>query len=192
MGNTMVATLQWHLYRAFERLGYIGNLAIALFGLLIIAYFSFVRPLSLSLDEAKSLSIEQPNQIQQTAMTEEEELKAFQHALPSVANRASKIQSFMDIAIAEDLQPNEVAYKTEDNAGDLLSHYHVEFSLYAPYPDIQRFLSLSLHQLNYVSIENISFNRESVKDENVEARIHLVFHFNKLAKQAALTTGEAL
>ncbi len=192
VNNKIVSTLQWHLYRGFEKLGLLGNIAMVLFGLLIIAYFSLLRPLSQSVDEAKFLSKEQPNQTIKTTMTDEEQLGAFQKALPSVASRASMIQSFMDIAIAEDLQPNEIAYKTQNKAGDVLSHYHVEFSLYAPYPDIQHFLSLSLHQLNYVSIETISFNRESVKDENVEARIHLVFHFNQLPEQVVLADGEVL
>ncbi len=97
----------------------------------------------------------------------------------------------MDIAIAEGLQPNEVTYKTEKRSGDPFSHYHVEFSLYETYPDIQHFLSVLLHKLNYVSLESITYNRETVKDDRVEARVHLVFHFSRRI-EAVKAEGELL
>jgi len=125
-------------------------------------------------------------------MSEEAKLSAFEKALPTVANRASALQSFMDIAIAENLEPNEIAYKTVNQIGDPFSHYHVQFALYAPYPAIQHFLSELLHQLNYVSIESLTYERQTVKDQSVEARVHLVFHFNRLAAETTTAlVGEA-
>ncbi|MFW5440281.1 MAG: hypothetical protein ACKE5M_06295 [Methylophilaceae bacterium] len=188
INNNLLPTLHWHLYRIAEKLGNLGKIAIVLLVAAAIAYVVLLRPLSSSVDEARFLLTEQPEQELKQAMSDEERLSAFQKALPSINMRASAIQSFMDIAMSEGLQPNEVAYK-EARLGVALSQYHVEFSLYAPYPEIQHFLSVLLHQLNYVSIESLTLNRESVKGEDVEAHIHLVFHFNRLPAQPS---GQAL
>lgn len=192
--NGLMQVLQWHLYRTVEKLGSLGNAAIMLLVLTVIAYFILLRPLTITLEDMKLLAVGQSQHTVNTEITDADRASAFQQALPSISKRASAIQLFMDIAIAEGLQPNEISYKTEVRSGEPFSHYHVEFSLYAPYADIQHFLSVLLHALNYVSIESLTLSRESVKDEDVEARVQLVFHFNRqtvaLAGQAQKTASE--
>ncbi len=180
-----LSTLRWHLHRVIEKMGYIGNAAIALLLSLLLAYLILVLPLQSHVSEAKALSTEQTSSPANVRMTEEEKFEIFEKALPSVDKRATAIQSFMDVAIEEGLQPNEITYKTENRVGDPFSHYHVEFGLYASYPKIQHFLNKLLQQLNYVAIASLTYHRETVKDSNVEARIHLVFHFNRLSAEAS-------
>jgi len=179
MNGRFSALLQWHLHRMAERLGVIGNLAIALLVLAVAAYLLLLRPLSSELDAVKAASQEPSKREGRSGISDAERYDAFEQALPSIATRPSAIQSLVDIAISEGLQPNEITYKTENRLNDPFSHYHVEFGLYAPYPDIQHFLSVLLHKLNFVSIESITYNRETVKDDRVEARVHLAFHFSR-------------
>lgn len=179
MRNGLMPVLQWYLYRTVERLGSLGNAAMILFGLTAIAYFTLLCPLKTALEEVKQLSAGQAKPVLNAVATDADKLNAFQQALPSVSKRAGAIQSLMDIAIAEGLQPNEIAYKTAVRKEDPLSHYYVEFNLYAPYADIQHFLSVLLHKLNFVSIASLTFSRESIQDDYVEARVQLVFHFSR-------------
>ncbi len=179
-----LSTLRWHLYRTAEKLGYTGNVAVTLLLALLLFYLVLVLPLKEHVFEAKNLSTEQSTPSVNVAMTDEEKFRIFEKALPSIDKRASAIQSFMNIAVAEGLQPNEITYKAEKRVGDPFSHYHIEFGLYARYPEIQQFLNKLLQQLNYVAIESLTYHRETVNDSNVEARIHLVFHFNRLPTEA--------
>jgi len=178
--HKLMQVLQWRFYRTVERLGGVGLAAIVLLLFVLLAYLLLVRPLMANVAAEELAADGQSEPVAKVkVVTDTDRLNTFKQALPSVAQRTSAIQSFMDVAIAEKLQPNEIAYKTETRAEDPFSHYHVEFSLYAPYADIQHFLSVLLNKLNYVSIEALTLIRESVKDEDVDARVHLVFHFNQ-------------
>ena len=168
------------MYRKIERLGALGNAALFLALATGIAYALFVRPIAARLAVAS-----QPFTMQKTTIapeTNSSKLPQFLASLPPVTQRASAIKSLIDIAGDEKLLLDEVTYKTVTLPNDAINHYHVEFSLFASYPEIQHFLSTLLNKMHFVSIESLSFSREGAQEDVVEARIHLVFHFNQESK----------
>ncbi len=179
MHSLFMSRLQWQLQRTYERLGWLGHVALALLLASAIAYAMLLRPLATQLVEINQSSTIKAKQVLPASVSNATRLNGFLAALPPVANRAVAIKSLMDIAAAEDLLLDEVAYKTYTKSNDAINHYHVEFSLIASYPEIQHFLSSLLNQLPFVSIESLAFNRDSAQDDVVDARIHLVFHFNQ-------------
>jgi Type II secretion system (T2SS), protein M subtype b len=168
---------KWQVYRAIERLGVLGNAALLLAVAAVVAYLFLARPLAAQLAEVVPSA-----ELKSTIAPESnaDKLPQFLASLPPVAQRASATKTLMDIAASENLLLDEVTYKTDVKPNDAVNHYHVEFSLFASYPEIQRFLSTLLNKMPFVSIESLTFNRESAQDEIVEARIHLVFNFNQL------------
>jgi hypothetical protein len=167
---------KWQLHRAIERLGALGNAALLLALATSIAYALFVRPIA-----ARLAAASQPFTMQKTTIAPEtnaSKLPQFLAKLPPISQRASTIKSLIDIAASEKLLLDEVTYKTVTLPNDPINHYHVEFSLFASYPEIQHFLSTLLNKMRFVSIESLTFSRETAQDDVVEARIHLVFHFN--------------
>lgn len=173
----ILTQFKWQVYRAIERLGALGNAALLLALATIVAYILLVRPLATQVAEALQPIDLKPNQA--LPASNADKLPQFLASLPSVANRASATKTLMDIAASENLLLDEVSYKTDIKPNDPINHYHVEFSLYASYPEIQHFLSALLNQMPFVSLESLTFSRESVQDSIVEARIHLIFHFRK-------------
>lgn len=173
----MLDQFKWQVYRSVERLGALGNAALLLALALGMAYLLMVRPIVNQLAEtAPAATVLQSTSAPETNAAK---LPQFLASLPPVAQRASAVKSLIDIAGSENLLLDEVTYKTVSLPNDAINHYHVEFSLFASYPEIQHFLSSLLHKMPFVSIESLTFNREGVRDEIVEARIHLVFHFNQ-------------
>lgn len=172
--------LQWQLYRMAERLGVLGLLAMGLMLGAVIVYFMVLQPLVKEFSTVGQSPLEEPMKQVQIEKTDAEILQEFLAALPSIAQRSVAVDAFMEVAAREQLEPDEVTYKAVTRLDDPVSHYQVKFRLNANYADIQHFLSELLHELNYVSIESLKFSRESVKDDEVEADIHLAFHFNQL------------
>lgn len=169
---------KWQVYRSVERLGALGNAALLLAFAAGMAYLLAVRPMAARLAEAELPAIAAPSNI--APESNASKLPKFLASLPPVSQRASAVKALIDIAGSENLLLDEVTYKTVIMPNDAINHYHVEFSLFASYPELQHFLSTLLHKMPFVSIESLTFNRESVIDEIVEARIHLVFHFNQV------------
>jgi Type II secretion system (T2SS), protein M subtype b len=171
---------KWQLHRAIERLGALGNAALLLAVTASIAYFLLVRPMAARLAEASK-----PFELKQASaapVTNASKLPLFLASLPPVAQRANATKTLMDVAASENLLLDEVSYKTESRPNDAINHYHVEFNLFASYPETQHFLSSLLNKMPFVSIESLTFQRESAQDDVVEARIHLVFHFAQAAQ----------
>lgn len=180
MYNQFMFKLQWRLYRIFERLGWQGNTAMTLIIVAAIGYIMLLRPLAIELAGFNQASITKPKQAPSASESNDANFSRFLTALPPLASRANAVKSLMDIAATESLVLDEVTYKTESKLNDSINHYHVQFSLIASYPEIQNFLSTLLNQLPYVSVESLTFRRDNAQDELVEARMHLVFHFNQL------------
>jgi Tfp pilus assembly protein PilO len=180
--QTMQQRLTWQAYRTVERLGALGLAGVLLLLVAAIAYLFWLRPLQRELETVEKIANMPAAPLTQT-QSPEQTLQAYLQSLPDVSARATATQSVIHVAEQQGLMLDEVNYKTEARQDDPLAHYHMRFSLYASYPEIQRFLSQLLHELNYVAIESLSLSRESVQDDVVEANIDLVLHFNQLAHE---------
>ena len=180
--------LQWVLLRLIERLSWQGCAGTLMLVAALPAYLWIIKPLHNELAASMQLA-SQPQVINQTKISDADQLNAFLKAFPSQANRAASVQAVMDIAAEERVLPDDVVYKTVQKVDDAIAHYQIEFTLVASYREIQHFLSTLLHRLNYVSIDSVLLSREVVQDEVIEARIRLVLHFNLLDNQAQTQQG---
>jgi hypothetical protein len=171
----MLSRLTWYGYRAAERMTWLGWLGLLSTLLALTLYVVWVMPKQ---TELNVLQTDRHAPVQQVQADPQQQLQAYLQTLPSSQQRGEAVQSVIDVAEAQGLQMDEVVYKTKTLQDDPILHYSMQFSLYAGYGDIQAFLSSLLHQIDTVSIESLSLQREHVRDDIVEARIRLVLHFN--------------
>jgi predicted PurR-regulated permease PerM len=161
MNSLFISKLQWRLYRTLERLGIVGIIGFLLVVLAAVVFFIFLLPMQNQIHNFNHDAVK--TTVVVTKVSQAEQLNSFLKQLPPVAAKAAAVKSLMRIAENQNLQLNEVSYKTVTRLHDPISYYHIEFSL-----------------LNFVSIESLSLSRESVKEDVVEAKFHLVLHFNLL------------
>ena len=185
MHHPLIHTVKWAMYRLINRISHVAWLAL---GLMVLAAFIVCLinyPLIHSL-QTLQLQSSQASTLP-TLTSQPDRLDLYVKQFPALAERASKVDDLMALVAQHQLQLDEVSYKTEAsineplNMSEPLSRYILTFSVFASYPEIHQLLNDILTQMPFVAIDTLQFNRESVLDETVEARIQLIFYFAKAA-----------
>jgi hypothetical protein len=167
--------LKWMMFRLGEAVGVPGltALAFALFGLLYMP--AMLWPAQQRLEMLGKIAARPHGDIL-PASAAESPAHAFLSSFPPADDLAGELRKMFDIAQERNFDLGEVSYKSERKQGEHLERYHVDFSLDAPYPDIRSFLSELLVALPYVSLDQLSFDRDSVQSETVRANVRLTMH----------------
>ena len=167
--------LKWTLFRLGEGLGVPGlaALALALFGLLYAPVMLWPAQQRL---EMLGKAAARAHDTATTQFVTESPARAFLSSFPAPDALAVELRKVFDIAQQHDFDLGEVSYKSERKQGERLERYHIDFSLDAPYPEIRLFLSELLVALPYVSLDQLSFDRDSVQSESVRANVRLTLH----------------
>lgn len=165
--------LQWSLVRLGEWLGGPGVLALVLL-LCALAY----PPVMLWPAQDRLALFEtglvQASQVAQPVAPSS--VSTFLAAFPPADSLSAQLQSIFDIAAQNNLELGEVSYKRERTKGERLQRYHVNFSIEAPYPDARAFLADVLAAQPHVALSQLSFNRDSVKEDSEQTNIRLTLY----------------
>ncbi len=176
MQYTLTQTVQWTLYRLFNRMSHVAWLAVGLITLAIFVYALVHYPL---MNRLQTLKRQTYASALNASSKQPDNLNRYFKQFPPLSERASKVDDLMAMVAQHHLQLDEVSYKTEAKDDAPLSRYILTFSVFATYPEIHRLLNHILTQMPFVAIDTLQLNRESVLDEVVEARIRLIFYFAK-------------
>lgn len=174
----MMNQAKWITMRFIERLGMAGSLALLL-AIFCIGFTSFVLAPT---QAALSVLNAQKDAPVVTVTTKPlpskaEQLQAFTQQFPPLANRTANVQKMMALAQSMQLALNEISYKSEQRPDDVLTHYHIDFSVMASYPKMRQFLSTVLATLPNASLDSIYISRENITDEAVATRVRVTLHF---------------
>jgi hypothetical protein len=167
--------LPWTLVRTAERLGMPGQaaLALALLAVLYLALMVWPAQQRLAALETRSLRTHDPQALAAPALSP---VSVFLATFPPSGTLSTQLQSLFDIAEQYQLDMGEVSYKWERRQDERLQRYHVSFALNAPYPDVRAFLADVLAALPHAALDQLSFNRDSVQDDTVQATVRLTFY----------------
>jgi len=167
--------LQWLLVRWSERLGVVSMaaLALALFGLLYAPVALW--PAQQRLDDLGKLA-GQAHGAKATTILDESPVSTFLTAFPHTDALSGELQTLFDLAEQNGLDLGEVSYKQDRRQDERIEHYHVDFTVDAPYTDTRAFLSDALAELHYASLDQLSFTRENAQAESVQTRVRLTLH----------------
>jgi hypothetical protein len=181
MNNMILKKLQWQIVRLVAQTSVTTKLAIAILLAVLLLYGLLYRPQAAMLQElvANQLAVS----VNREQAPPESALNTYLQAFPKDDERAAKINALMDIANQQHVLLDEVRYNIDasggENAKPIFSPYHVEFNVFATYPEIHQFLSEVLIKMPYVALERLDLSRDDVQDEVVEAHIKLVFYFGR-------------
>lgn len=175
-------SLQWRAYRLLDQLGLVGkfSLLVTLLGLAI--FLLKWLPLQQDLralaaqQAAEKIAQQHPTKTQSPQAVLDSYLAQF----PAVTQKNQTLNAWMQIAEARGLVPDSVTYQsvqTEKNA--VFKPTLVNFSLYAPYVEIQQFLNQVMTQMPYVAIERLQLNKEEAEEDAIAAHIRLKFYFSE-------------
>ena len=168
----------WSLHRGKDRLGALGLLGVGLLLLAILSYFFWLLPLKNTLAQTTLAANSAQQLVYNPAQTQQLNLQRYLMALPNISQRNASAQSIMHLVTTNNLVLDEVRYQSELRQDSPIARYHMQFSVSANDQKVRELLSQILHEHDFVGIESLSLSRETVVDSAVEARVHLVMHFN--------------
>lgn len=167
---------QWHGLRLAERLGAIGLLAIATELFCLVFVFAAWLPTRATLGEMTTAQHSQSIQVDKPVASPEDNLQHFVGLFPKLSERATHIQAMMRQAKALDLVVDNVSYKTDHQPDSLLSKTYVDFTVYCTYPEMRTFLNNIFVDMPFVSLDQLSINRDDASTDVVEIRMRLTLH----------------
>lgn len=167
--------LQWTLVRTAERLGMPGQAALALALLAVLYLTLMVWPAQQRLAVLETTLV-RTDETSTRAAPALSPVSAFLASFPPSDALPTQLQRLFDIAEQYQLDMGEVSYKWERRQDERLQRYHVSFAIDAPYPDVRAFLADALAALPHAALDQLSFNRDSVQDDTVQATVRLTFY----------------
>lgn len=177
MNSLFAAKLKWQIYRLSALTSLVAWVAWVLMFAALLCYMLVYKPLATHQANLNNLPITNTHFLKDAHATSTDHLKTYVAQFPAIALRASKMNDFMALVAQQNLQLDEVSYKTEKTANQPFSRYQVAFSVFASYPEVHQLLSAVLTKMPFVAIDSLEISRQNVLDEIVEARIQLTFYF---------------
>lgn len=185
INNSMLQKLHWQVFRLLAQTSITTKFAWILLLAVLLLYGLVYRPQVTALQLLVAEQVSTNASVNATQAQPESALNAYLKAFPTVDERAAKMNALMDIAQQQHVLLDEVRYNVDAASSELtkpiFSPYHVEFSVFATYPEIHQFLSQVLIKMPYVALERLDLSREDVQDEVIEAHVKLVFYFGRAA-----------
>lgn len=167
--------LQWFFTRIAEKVGLIAGLAWLL--LIAIALYSFYIFLpvqqKLNLLEQQLEDIPVAEHVVYAYISPSED---FFSKIPHLDSVALSIKTIFKAAKKQNITINEVAYKDEQRLGESLVRYSMSFSIAASYPETKMFVTNALAALPYLSLEQLTFERDDLGSNNVMSHIRFTLY----------------
>jgi hypothetical protein len=177
MQSASLKYLVWQLRRLLERLGLFGVVGLGVLAFCAMLYFSTVLPeqKEVKLLQRELSAIPVPPSEKKELMPRDQ-LKAFYEFFPS-ANTApdTLLAKLHEEAFASGVELDQGEYRVERNEGDRLLRYGVVLPIRGEYLPIRKFLSQSLADIPYASLDKVEFQRQKITDATLEAQVRMTF-----------------
>lgn len=150
-------------------------------------YLSVVMPTRHALEEAKvKFDLMQHDEQRLTQASQNtarqapsEQLGMFYQEFPSEESVPDTIEQLISLAQAKSLNPKQAEYRIiRNNPGELLS-YQITLPIKGAYPKITAFAYESLTKVSNLSLDNISFQRQKIGDNDVEAMLWMTLYIKR-------------
>ena len=110
-----------------------------------------------------------------TPLAVNESAQAVRH-LPSRGDMPALLGVLLQQADAAKLTLDTAKYESTTAKAGAITRYKVSFPVAGPYPQVRQFVDATLAALPAVSVNELSIERKTIGDPNVEARIRLTFY----------------
>ena len=161
--------------------------AFALLAACVGFYLSVVMPARHTLEEAKvkfDLMQHDEQRLKQASQNTARQAPAgqldmFYQGFPSEDSVPDTIEQLISFAQAKGLNPKQAEYRIiRNNPGELLS-YQITLPIKGAYPKITAFAYELLTKVPNLSLDNISFQRQKIGDNDVEAMLWMTLYIKR-------------
>lgn len=172
-----IGYLNWFFKRAYERLGGLGKIALACFGLVLLLVLFKLLPNYWEYQQMTQRISQAQQPDTQRILSRDEQITQLLKHLPPASERATQAKQLMEIAAVHNLLPKDVTYRTETLVNTTIDKYRIQFTLSSDYPSLQSFLNTVLTTLPNAAIESLDMRREQADEALVTTRVLLVLYF---------------
>lgn len=166
----------WHFLRVTEQLGRLGLFAAAVSLFCILFFFGSWMPTRDALSASLNANMQPPLQVMSAEMRQAQGLEQFLDQFPHSSERSRFIQNLMGKAKALDLLIDNVSYKVERKEGGSFNQTYIDFTIYSSYPQMRTFLDDVMAEMKFISLDQLSINRDDLNSDIVSARMRLTLH----------------
>ena len=185
-----VATLRLHAQLLLRRIGAPACVAVllCLFGLLAWGWAWQQRTLAQQLDARPLPSSPVIAMVAPApAATANDNLALFYNALGQPRHAEQQVRLLFELAAKNGLLLTQGEYKSSHDKASRVSAYQVTLPLKGSYRAIWQFALQVLRAVPFASLDELSFRREQIADDRLEARLRITFYLS----DAAPATGSA-
>jgi Tfp pilus assembly protein PilO len=182
----MGSRLRWMSRHWLAALGWPGVLALGMLVVLPAFYFSAIRPLQVHVDDVRR---NVARQLKEDALAgtpdrgrrhgTEEQLAEYYRFFPPVRSAPQWLEKLVSLAESSGLSLDQGEYQAAQDKVGRLVRFQMTLPLRGEYPQIRKFLAALPSELPVVALEKVQFERQSIADPEVEARIRLVLYLGR-------------
>lgn len=172
-----------------RRLAWLSREGVAGLGLLALClafYLSALRPMQVKLDQLQANMVSLREKIQDTANTMRtnrdtpaEQLVTYYKFFPSQTSSPDWLEKIYKAAQDQKIQLEQGEYRITSEKTGKLVHYQITLPVKGTYLQLRKFLAAVLTEIPIASLDHISFERQKIGDEVVEAKIRLTLYLDR-------------
>ncbi len=178
--------LRWLLRHWLSILGWPGVMALGMLVVLPAFYFSAIRPLQAHLDEVRHSVARQLKEETRAGKSNhgrrhstEEQLAEYYRFFPPVRSAPQWLEKLVVLAESRGLSLDQGEYQAAPDKVGRLVRFQMTLPLKGDYTQIRKFLAALPGELPVVALEKVQFERQSIAEPEVEARIRLVLYLGR-------------
>ncbi len=178
--------LRKNVKRRLHHLSREGRLGLGLMVLGLGFYLAVVQPAQLQLTQLQDDVVSQQKKIriaakslQATQDPPAEQLIAYYKFFPAQTTAPLWLEKIYRAARNQGIQLEQGEYHTAREKSARLLHYQVTLPVKGSYLQLRKFLATVLTEVPIASLDNISFERQKIGDQAIEARIKLTLYLDQ-------------
>lgn len=178
--------LHWSLSRRRLRLGRVGSIGLGLFALSLTFYLSALRPAQNKLTQLQASMVSLHERIRNTANalrsnqdSPAEQLVTYYKFFPAPATTPEWLNKIYAAARSQNLQLEQGDYRANREKAGKLIRYQITLPVKGTYLQLRQFVATVLTEIPAASLDQISFERQKIGDDVIEAKIRLTLYLDQ-------------
>ena len=172
--------------RRISRLSREGTVGLGLLALCLTFYFSALRPTQVRLDQLHASMATAHANLRNTASTMRvdqdtpaEQLVTYYKFFPSQTSTPVWLEKIYQAAQEQNIHLEQGEYRTNRDKAGKLVRYQITLPVKGSYLQLRNFLAAVLTAVPIASLDHISFERQKIGDEVVEAKVKLTLYLGQ-------------
>ena len=174
------------LKRRLARLGRGGGIGLGLFALCLTVYLSALRPAQVRLDQLhdnmtalREKKQGSGNSVQTRQNSLAEQLLTYYNFFPPQMSTPFWLDKIYKAALEQNIELAQGEYRANREKAGKLVHYQITMPVKGNYLQLRKFLAAVLTEIPVASLDQISFERQKIGEEVIEAKIRLTLYLGQ-------------